>query len=114
MHGADKDIVWLQRDFGIYVCNMFDTGQVSLENWLFNIDIICHATCHGSNHMIWLFFVQKSFFDGLMPLIHVGFQCLALYVFKMYWFVPHHEKHGETSFWSSSSFDFLSCNTDLF
>ncbi|XP_071710213.1 protein RRP6-like 2 isoform X2 [Rutidosis leptorrhynchoides] len=29
MHGADKDIMWLQRDFGIYVCNMFDTGQAS-------------------------------------------------------------------------------------
>ncbi|KAJ0795469.1 putative ribonuclease D [Helianthus annuus] len=27
MHGADRDIIWLQRDFGIYVCNMFDTGQ---------------------------------------------------------------------------------------
>ncbi|KAL0342142.1 UNVERIFIED_CONTAM: protein RRP6-like 2, partial [Sesamum calycinum] len=25
LHGADRDIVWLQRDFGIYVCNMFDT-----------------------------------------------------------------------------------------
>ncbi|PWA92595.1 ribonuclease D, Exosome-associated factor Rrp6 [Artemisia annua] len=29
MHGADKDILWLQRDFSIYVCNMFDTGQAS-------------------------------------------------------------------------------------
>ncbi|KAJ9693704.1 hypothetical protein PVL29_009586 [Vitis rotundifolia] len=29
MHGADRDIVWLQRDFGIYICNMFDTGQAS-------------------------------------------------------------------------------------
>ncbi|KAK7290665.1 hypothetical protein RIF29_05244 [Crotalaria pallida] len=29
MHGADSDIVWLQRDFGIYVCNLFDTGQAS-------------------------------------------------------------------------------------
>ncbi|CAA0821447.1 Polynucleotidyl transferase- ribonuclease H fold protein with HRDC domain [Striga hermonthica] len=29
MHGADRDIAWLQRDFGIYVCNMFDTGQAS-------------------------------------------------------------------------------------
>lgn len=29
MHGADRDIVWLQRDFGIYLCNMFDTGQAS-------------------------------------------------------------------------------------
>ncbi|XP_061372685.1 protein RRP6-like 2 [Gastrolobium bilobum] len=29
MHGADRDIVWLQRDFGIYVCNLFDTHQAS-------------------------------------------------------------------------------------
>ncbi|KAG8091666.1 hypothetical protein GUJ93_ZPchr0012g19672 [Zizania palustris] len=29
MHGADHDIIWLQRDFGIYVCNLFDTGQAS-------------------------------------------------------------------------------------
>jgi hypothetical protein len=28
MHGADRDILWLQQDFGIYVCNLFDTGQV--------------------------------------------------------------------------------------
>ncbi|KAK5772880.1 hypothetical protein PVK06_049180 [Gossypium arboreum] len=29
MHGSDKDILWLQRDFGIYLCNLFDTGQAS-------------------------------------------------------------------------------------
>lgn len=29
MHGADCDILWLQRDFGIYVVNMFDTGQAA-------------------------------------------------------------------------------------
>ncbi|XP_019158071.1 PREDICTED: protein RRP6-like 2 [Ipomoea nil] len=29
MHGADKDILWLQRDFGIYICNLFDTRQAS-------------------------------------------------------------------------------------
>eukprot|EP00731_Ephydatia_muelleri_P038543 Em0799g5a len=29
MHGADWDIPWLQRDFGIYVVNLFDTGQAS-------------------------------------------------------------------------------------
>lgn len=34
MHGADRDIVWLQRDFGIYICNMFDTGQVCTLNSL--------------------------------------------------------------------------------
>ncbi|XP_070561163.1 exosome complex component 10-like [Ptychodera flava] len=28
-HGADSDIGWLQRDFGIYVVNLFDTGQAS-------------------------------------------------------------------------------------
>lgn len=27
LHGSDGDIVWLQRDFGIYTCNLFDTGQ---------------------------------------------------------------------------------------
>lgn len=29
MHGADRDIEWLQRDFSIYICNLFDTGQAS-------------------------------------------------------------------------------------
>src|SRR5690606_39095909 len=28
-HGADSDIAWLQRDFGIYVVNLFDTGQAA-------------------------------------------------------------------------------------
>lgn len=27
MHGADSDIGWLQRDFGLYVVNLFDTGR---------------------------------------------------------------------------------------
>ncbi|KAL6781777.1 RRP7 [Auxenochlorella protothecoides x Auxenochlorella symbiontica] len=29
LHGSDCDIVWLQRDFGIYVANLFDTGQAA-------------------------------------------------------------------------------------
>ena len=29
MHGADSDIPWLQRDFGCYVLNLFDTGRAS-------------------------------------------------------------------------------------
>ncbi|MFS8026846.1 putative HRDC domain, 3'-5' exonuclease domain, Longin domain, HRDC-like superfamily [Helianthus anomalus] len=33
MHGADRDIIWLQRDFGIYVCNMFDPGQYLLKHF---------------------------------------------------------------------------------
>lgn len=29
MHGADSDMSWLQRDFGIYVVNLLDTGRAS-------------------------------------------------------------------------------------
>eukprot|EP00958_Prasinococcus_capsulatus_P003486 scaffold318_cov396-Prasinococcus_capsulatus_cf.AAC.9 len=28
-HGGDSDVRWLQRDFGIYVVNMFDTGRAA-------------------------------------------------------------------------------------
>ena len=28
-HGANSDVMWLQRDFGLYVLNMFDTGQAA-------------------------------------------------------------------------------------
>lgn len=27
LHGSDMDVEWLQRDLGLYVVNMFDTGQ---------------------------------------------------------------------------------------
>ena len=29
LHGADSDIQWLQRDFGLYIVNMFDTGRAA-------------------------------------------------------------------------------------
>ena len=29
MHGADSDVTWLQRDFGIYIVNLFDTGRAA-------------------------------------------------------------------------------------
>ena len=29
LHGANQDILWLQKDFGVYVVNMFDTGQAA-------------------------------------------------------------------------------------
>lgn len=29
LHGADLDITWLQRDFGCYIVNLFDTGQAA-------------------------------------------------------------------------------------
>ena len=28
-HGSDSDILWLQRDFGLYVVSLFDTGQAA-------------------------------------------------------------------------------------
>ena len=40
MHGADRDIVWLQRDFGIYICNLFDTGQVLYLETTEQIDLV--------------------------------------------------------------------------
>lgn len=44
MHGADRDIMWLQRDFGIYICNLFDTGQVLL-----------HKTI-GYQYLVWILY----------------------------------------------------------
>ena len=29
LHGADSDVLWLQRNFGLFVVNMFDTGQAA-------------------------------------------------------------------------------------
>lgn len=29
LHGADYDVLWLQRDFGVFIVNMFDTGQAA-------------------------------------------------------------------------------------
>ena len=29
LHGADSDVIWLQRDFGLYLVGVFDTGQAA-------------------------------------------------------------------------------------
>ena len=44
MHGADRDIMWLQRDFRVYVCNLFDTGQVLLKIG-YTIILDCDSVC---------------------------------------------------------------------
>lgn len=30
LHGSDQDVLWLQRDLGLYIVNLFDTGQVRM------------------------------------------------------------------------------------
>ncbi|XP_055388789.1 uncharacterized protein LOC129617701 [Condylostylus longicornis] len=29
LHGSDSDVIWLQRDFAVYLVNLFDTGQAA-------------------------------------------------------------------------------------
>ncbi|CAM9831413.1 unnamed protein product, partial [Chrysoparadoxa australica] len=31
LHGSDSDVLWLQRDFGLYLLNVFDTGQAARQ-----------------------------------------------------------------------------------
>uniref|UniRef100_A0A0G4GB73 HRDC domain-containing protein n=1 Tax=Chromera velia CCMP2878 TaxID=1169474 RepID=A0A0G4GB73_9ALVE len=31
LHGADSDVIWLQRDFGVYLVNVFDTHQAARQ-----------------------------------------------------------------------------------
>eukprot|EP00301_Raphidiophrys_heterophryoidea_P004908 c12098_g1_i3.p1 GENE.c12098_g1_i3~~c12098_g1_i3.p1 ORF type:complete len:837 (-),score=211.32 c12098_g1_i3:281-2671(-) len=47
MHGADFDVQWLERDFDIYVINLFDTGQASrvLEYPSFGLAYILKHLC---------------------------------------------------------------------
>eukprot|EP00501_MAST-03F_sp_TOSAG23-6_P001861 GSMAST32.ASY1.ANO1.1939.1 assembled CDS len=47
MHGANKDVEWLQRDFGIYIVNLFDTGQASriLEYPSFSLAYLLKRHC---------------------------------------------------------------------
>eukprot|EP01095_Lingulamoeba_sp_RSL-Kostka_P016409 TRINITY_DN802_c2_g1_i1.p1 TRINITY_DN802_c2_g1~~TRINITY_DN802_c2_g1_i1.p1 ORF type:complete len:1015 (+),score=364.65 TRINITY_DN802_c2_g1_i1:90-3134(+) len=47
-HGSDSDIVWLQRDFGIYIVNLFDTGQASrvLEYPKFSLAYLLEHFCN--------------------------------------------------------------------
>lgn len=28
-HGAESDVIWLQRDFGVYIVGLFDTHQAA-------------------------------------------------------------------------------------
>ena len=45
MHGADWDVRWLQRDFGIYVVNLFDTHIAS-----YLVGLSRHSLAHLLKH----------------------------------------------------------------
>ncbi|GBE59890.1 3 -5 exonuclease domain-containing protein [Babesia ovata] len=44
MHGAESDILWLQRDFGVYVVNLFDTLKAS--------DVLCLPGGHSLSSLV--------------------------------------------------------------
>jgi len=56
MHGAGRDIIWLQRDFSIYVCNLFDTGQV----WCTQHDCVHSSYISLLFLLLYIFFVILS------------------------------------------------------
>ena len=47
LHGGDMDILWLQRDLGLYLVGMFDTGQASrvLEMPSFGLQYLLKHYC---------------------------------------------------------------------
>jgi len=47
LHGSDHDIGWLQRDFGVYIVNMFDTGQAArvLQEARFSLAYLLQKYC---------------------------------------------------------------------
>jgi len=48
MHGSDSDVLWLQRDFGIYLVGLFDLGQAArvLELPSFSRSHLLHRFCN--------------------------------------------------------------------
>ncbi len=74
LHGADWDIQWLQRDFSIYVVNMFDTGQGQAEKWCgsarWNLRIFACISCFGV--MSRLTRVSLFFVCGFLRLFRSG------------------------------------------
>jgi exosome complex exonuclease RRP6 len=48
LHGSDSDLMWLQRDFGLFIVNLFDTGQAArvLEFPSFGLAFIMKHYCN--------------------------------------------------------------------
>ena len=47
-HGADHDVLWLQRDFSLYIVNLFDTHQAacSLQLARHSLAFLLHHYCN--------------------------------------------------------------------
>jgi exosome complex exonuclease RRP6 len=63
-HGADRDIIWLQRDFGVYVVGLFDTFQASKLlgglHWLLTSASNIHAFIPQDTHStLWRLFCSS-------------------------------------------------------
>ena len=63
LHGCDSDVEWLQRDFSVYLVNVFDTHQVSpkdfetieLKNYsMFKLLFICKLLEFPRLSLAWL------------------------------------------------------------
>jgi hypothetical protein len=55
LHGCSSDVIWLQRDFGVYLVNVFDTGEAAKQ---------LHYPSHGLAHLLEVFCkvaAQKQF-----------------------------------------------------
>ncbi|GJM93742.1 hypothetical protein PR202_ga10327 [Eleusine coracana subsp. coracana] len=52
MHGADRDIMWLQRDFHIYICNLFDTGQLKL--------VPCRYAREDTHYLLYIYDLMRQ------------------------------------------------------
>ena len=53
MHGADSDIVWLQRDFGVYCVNQFDTGRCAIEENPLGVRYDLESGGRDSDGLLW-------------------------------------------------------------
>jgi exosome complex exonuclease RRP6 len=47
LHGCSSDVVWLQRDFGLYLVNVFDSGEAAkfLQYPSFGLAHLLHVFC---------------------------------------------------------------------
>lgn len=52
VHGGNNDVLWLQRDFHIYMVNVFDTEKA------------CQVTLHSQSGLKWLFLADDHLKHG--------------------------------------------------